>query len=75
MPIYLFIIILAVGLRVDLSTYKTFTEMMLALHDSLHHCRCNGHFPFTTVADEVSLTQTYMYIHHTFKYMLTCNAY
>ena len=56
--------IVAVGLRVDLSSYKSFTDMILALNESVHHCRCNGHFPFTTVADEVShIEHSILYIY------------
>ena len=42
-----------VGLRVNLSSSETFADLVVALGRSLQLARQHGHFPFTTVAEEV----------------------
>ena len=44
-----------VGLRVNLSSCELFTDLMLQLWKHLHGARCHAHFPFATIADEVSI--------------------
>ena len=43
-----------VGIRVNLSSSKTFIDLVLALGRTLQLARKHGHFPFGTVAEEVS---------------------
>ena len=51
-PTYMHIV---VGLRVNLSSCELFTDLMLQLWRNLHGARCHAHYPFATIADEVSI--------------------
>ena len=42
-----------VAIRVNLSSSETFADLVVALGKSLMSARNHGHFPFSTVADEV----------------------
>ena len=50
-----------VGIRVNLSSCQTFVDLVLALGKSLQSVRNHHHFPFTTVTDEVCLTDISLY--------------
>ena len=42
-----------VAIRVNLSSSETFADLVVSLGKSLMSARNHGHFPFSTVADEV----------------------
>ena len=44
-----------VAIRVNLSSSETFADLVVALGKSLMSAHNHGHFPFSTVADEVHL--------------------
>ncbi len=43
-----------VGLRVNLSSCPTFADLAISLWKTLQLARNHGHFPFSTIAEEVS---------------------
>ena len=43
-----------VGLRVNLSSSETFADLVVALGKTLQSARNHSHFPFSTIAEEVS---------------------
>ena len=54
MPLSAFTAPVDVGLRVNLSSSETFADLVVALGRSLQSARQHSHFPFATVAEEVS---------------------
>ena len=54
-----------VGLRVNLSSSETFADLVVALGKTLQSARNHSHFPFSTVAEEVSILLQRAHVPHT----------
>ena len=48
--------VIDVGVRVDLSSSETFVDLILALGKTLQSVRNHYHFPFSTLTDEVCVS-------------------
>ena len=53
---------IGVGIRVNLSSCPTFADLVVALGKTLQLARNHGHFPFSTIAEEVLLCDVFICI-------------
>ena len=56
MCMYINYYVIDVGVRVDLSSSETFVDLILALGKTLQSVRNHYHFPFSTLTDEVCVS-------------------